>query len=107
MATMASKPLTHFEAVFTMNPENTIMNHKVVRMGLMFFLALLIAVPSSLLAQNPTDSQTIKSDNKDKNSKDKAQDNKAKDKGNAKKPKNSDVENIGNRSEERRVGKEE
>src|SRR5207253_10081723 len=67
-------------------------------MGLMFFLALLIAVPSSLLAQNQTDSQTIKSDNKDKNSKDKAQDSKAKDKGNAKKPKNSDVENIGNRN---------
>src|SRR6266704_2798180 len=67
------------------------MIHKVARMGLTLFLALLIAVPFPLLAQNQTDSQA-KSDKKDKNSKDKD-----KDKAKSSK-KNSDVDNIGNRN---------
>ncbi|PYS39933.1 MAG: peptidase M48 [Acidobacteria bacterium] len=59
-------------------------------MGLMFFLALLIAVPFPLLAQNQTGKadKTSKADGNDKDSKDKA-------KG---KKKNSDVDNIGNRN---------
>src|SRR5215468_4674263 len=64
------------------------MTHKVTRMGLTFFLAILIAVPFPLLAQ--TQSQTTTSDSKDKNKKEK-------DNGKNKK-KNSDVENIGNRN---------
>jgi len=76
-------------------------------MGFMFFLALLIAVPFSLQAQDQTDSQTTSSpsvttntsdtdktsdkDKKDKDKKDKDKDKKVK------KPANSDVENIGNR----------
>src|SRR5881296_2457028 len=67
------------------------MTHKVARMVPTLFLALLVAVPFPLLAQNQTDSQN-KSDKKDKNSKDKDQD-----KGKSKK-KNSDVDNIGNRN---------
>jgi len=56
----------------------------------MFFLALLIAVPFPLLAQNQTGKadKTSKADGNDKDSKDKA-------KG---KKKNSDVDNIGNRN---------
>ncbi len=65
------------------------MTHQVARMGLTLFLALLIAVPFPLLAQNQTDSQA-NSDKKDKNSKDK-------DKAKSNK-KNSDVDNIGNRN---------
>ena len=66
------------------------MTYKVARMGLMFFLALLIAVPFPLLAQNQTGKadKTSKTDGNDKDSKDKA-------KG---KKKNSDVDNIGNRN---------
>ena len=66
------------------------MTYKVARMGLMFFLALLIAVPFPLLAQNQTGKadKTSKADGNDKDSKDKA-------KG---KKKNSDVDNIGNRN---------
>jgi beta-barrel assembly-enhancing protease len=63
------------------------MTHKVARMGLTLFLALLIAVPFPLAAQNKTGT-TAASDNKDKNSKDKDKD----------KKKNSDVDNIGNRN---------
>jgi predicted Zn-dependent protease len=73
----------------------------------MFVLALLIAVPFSLLAQDQGDSQTTPStsstsdskdtsDNKDK--KDKNNKDKDKDKGKGKKPSNSDIENIGNRN---------
>src|SRR5262249_17002690 len=66
------------------------MRHKVARKGLMFFLALVIAVPFPLLAQDQssTANKTSKSDSKD-------QDNKAKEKS---KKKNSDVDNIGNRN---------
>jgi predicted Zn-dependent protease len=71
-------------------------------MGLMFVLALLIAVPFPLLAQTQTDdSQSTtdsksdaKSDSKSKDKKDKDKDDKSK----GKKPKNSDVDNIGNRN---------
>src|SRR5207245_309412 len=62
------------------------------RMGLMFFLALLIAVPFPLLAQSQTDNQA-KSSKSDKDKKDE----KSKDKGKSNK-KNSDVDNIGNRN---------
>src|SRR5438477_9596918 len=74
-------------------PRRNLMKYKVARMGLMFFLALLIAVPFPLLAQDQSDQTTnsSKSDKKD-NSKDKD-----KDKAKSKK-KNSDVENIGNRN---------
>src|ERR1051326_945758 len=75
------------------------MTHKVARMGLMFFLALLIAVPFPLLAQDQADSQTT-SDTNAKAGKDKGKDkdkDKDKDKGKNKK-KNSDVDNIGNRN---------
>jgi predicted Zn-dependent protease len=71
-------------------------------MGLMFLLALLIAVPFPLLAQTQTDdSQSTsdkdsksdaKSDSKSKDKKDKD------DKSKGKKPKNSDVDNIGARN---------
>jgi len=83
------------------------MTNKVARMGLMFLLALVIAVPFPLLAQdqsaqdatqNTTDSKDTKSkasDSKKKNSsKDKDQD---KNKTSSKK-KNADVDNIGNRN---------
>ena len=48
------------------------MTHKVARMGLMFFLALLIAVPFPLLAQNQTGKadKTSKADGNDKDSND-------------------------------------
>lgn len=62
---------------------------KVARMGLMVFLALLIAVPFPLLAQSQSASQA-KSEKSDKNDK------KDKDKKGGKK--NSDVDNIGNRN---------
>jgi predicted Zn-dependent protease len=73
------------------------MTHKLARTGLLFLLALLVAVPFPLLAQNQTsDSNTTSTDSKDsKNSKDK--DKKDKDNG-KKKPKNADVDNIGNRN---------
>ena len=69
------------------------MMHKVARMGLTFFLALLIAVPFPLLAQDQTDkdAQSSSSQSKDKNSKDSTQKPKSK-------KKNSDVDNIGNRN---------
>jgi predicted Zn-dependent protease len=64
-------------------------------MGLTFFLALLIAVPFPLLAQNQTSNDKSASQSKDaKKSKDKD-----KDKDNAKSnKKNADVDNIGNRN---------
>lgn len=82
------------------------MTNKVARMGLMLLLALTIAVPFTLLAQSQTDSQatsdkdTASKDKKDKDKKSKDKD-KDKDKQVAvdckKKPKNCDVDNIGNR----------
>ena len=67
------------------------MMHKAARTGLTFFLALLIAVPFPLLAQDQTDkdAQTSTSKSNDKKSKDTAK---------SKKKKNSDVDNIGNRN---------
>jgi len=85
------------------------MTHKVARMGLTFFLALLIAVPFPLLAQSQTDSQakSSKSD-KDKNSKDskasKDSSKDSKDKDKAKSAKNADVDNIGNRNINKGLG---
>src|SRR5215471_6503250 len=80
------------------------MTHKVARMGLMFVLALLIAVPFPLLAQTQTDDSqstsskdsksNAKSDSKSKDKKDQDKDDKSK----GKKPKNSDVDNVGNRN---------
>ena len=85
------------------------MTNKVARMGLMFVLALVIAVPFPLLAQdqsaqdatqnttdkNDTKSKASSTDSKKKtSSKDKDQD---KDKSKGKK-KNADVDNIGNRN---------
>jgi beta-barrel assembly-enhancing protease len=66
------------------------MMHKAARTGLTFFLALLIAVPFPLLAQDQTDkdAQTSTSKSNDKKSKDTAKS----------KKKNSDVDNIGNRN---------
>jgi predicted Zn-dependent protease len=80
------------------------MTHKVARMGLMFVLALLIAVPFPLLAQTQSDDNqstsdqdaNAKSDSKSKDKKDKDKDKDDKSKG--KKPKNSDVDNIGARN---------
>src|SRR5262245_2464208 len=73
------------------------MTHKVARMGLLFFLALLISVPFLLLAQDQTDqdSKAKTSDSKDAKKKDKDQSKEKKDKN---KKKNSDVDNIGNRN---------
>ena len=67
------------------------MMHKVTRMGFVLCLALLIAVPFPLLAQDQSsgDAKSKTSDSKDKDSKDKKQKNKKK---------NSDVDNIGNRN---------
>jgi len=64
------------------------MTYKLARLGLMFFLAMLIAVPFPLLAQDQSSSQTSSSKSSKDNSKDK-------EKG---KKKNSDVDNIGNRN---------
>jgi predicted Zn-dependent protease len=66
------------------------MMHKAARTGLTFFLALVIAVPFPLLAQDQTDkdAQTSTSKSNDKKSKDTAKS----------KKKNSDVDNIGNRN---------
>jgi predicted Zn-dependent protease len=68
------------------------MTYKAARMGLMFVLALLIAVPFPLLAQTQTDQDSTSkaSDSKDKNKKDQAKE--------KNKKKNSDVENVGNRN---------
>jgi len=68
------------------------MMHKAARTGLTFFLALLIAVPFPLLAQDQTDkdAQTSTSKSNDKKSKDAAK--------TKNKKKNSDVDNIGNRN---------
>src|SRR5215510_5434406 len=68
------------------------MSHKVARIGLMLFLAFVVAIPLPLFAQSDNSSQTGTS------AKDKDQD---KDKSKSKqknKKKNSDVENIGNRN---------
>jgi peptidase M48-like protein len=87
----------------------TKMTNKVARMGLMFLLALLIAVPFPLLAQDQSaqDATQNTTDTKDKKStasasKDKKKDKKDsadqdKDKSKSKK-KNADVDNIGNRN---------
>jgi predicted Zn-dependent protease len=75
------------------------MTQKVARMGLLFLLALLIAVPFPLLAQDQTTDDSAKSSSSDKNSKDNKDKKKEKDKDKDKnKKKNSDVENIGNRN---------
>jgi len=88
------------------------MTHKVARMGLMFFLALMIAVPSSLLAQDQSSDNQNSSDTSTTSTKDakKSKDKKDKDKDKKdqeaqkklaadckKKPKNCDVDNIGAR----------
>jgi len=67
------------------------MTLKVARMGLMFFLALLIVVPFPLMAQSSTDPAKSTDSDKKTNSKDK-------DKGKTNSKKNSDVDNIGNRN---------
>jgi predicted Zn-dependent protease len=64
------------------------MTYKLARLGLMFFLAMLIAVPFPLLAQDQSSSQTSSSKSSKDNSKDKEKN----------KKKNSDVDNIGNRN---------
>jgi predicted Zn-dependent protease len=79
------------------------MTHKVARMGLMFVLALLIAVPFPLLAQTQTDDSQSTSDKDSKSdatsdSKSKDKKDKAKDDKKVKKPKNSDVDDIGARN---------
>ena len=66
------------------------MIHKVARTGLVLFLAIVVATPFPLLAQNDSSNQTKTS------SKDEDKD-KSKSKSKSKK-KNSDVENIGNRN---------
>ena len=66
------------------------MSHKVARTGLVLFLAIVVATPFPLLAQNDSGNQTKTS------SKDEDKD-KSKSKSKSKK-KNSDVENIGNRN---------
>jgi beta-barrel assembly-enhancing protease len=77
------------------------MTNKVARKGLMFCLALLIALPFPLLAQaqTSTDDQTTSNASTPDTSKDK-KDKKSKDKDAVdckKKPKNCDVDNIGSR----------
>ena len=69
------------------------MMHKAARTGLKFFLALLIAVPFPLLAQDQTDKDAQTSTSQSS----KSSDNKSKEKPKNKK-KNSDVDNIGNRN---------
>jgi predicted Zn-dependent protease len=78
------------------------MTNKVARMGLMLFVALLIAVPFPLLAQDQSTTQTTSDSSstsdtsaKDKKDKDKEKSDKGK---KAKKPANADVDNIGNRN---------
>ena len=74
------------------------MMHKAARTGLTFFLALLIAVPFPLLAQDQTDKDAQTSTSKDaQTSTSKSNDKKSKDTAKSKK-KNSDVDNIGNRN---------
>jgi predicted Zn-dependent protease len=68
------------------------MTQKVTRMGLTLLLALLIAVPSPLLAQNQQNAKSKTSEQEKKE-----QEKKEKDDGKNKK-KNSDVDNIGNRN---------
>jgi predicted Zn-dependent protease len=68
-------------------------------MGLLFLLALLIAVPFPLLAQDQADDSAKSSSSDNKDSKDNKDKKKDKDKEKEKnKKKNSDVENIGNRN---------
>jgi len=69
------------------------MMHKSARIGLTFVLALLIAVPFPLLAQDQTDKDAQTSTSQSS----KSSDNKSKEKPKNKK-KNSDVDNIGNRN---------
>src|SRR5215468_5514154 len=69
------------------------MMHKLARIGLTFVLALLIAVPFPLLAQDQTDKDAQTSTSQSS----KSSDNKSKEKPKNKK-KNSDVDNIGNRN---------
>jgi predicted Zn-dependent protease len=77
----------------------TTMTQKVARMGLLFLLALLIAVPFPLLAQDQADDSAKSSSSDNKDSKDNKDKKKDKDKEKEKnKKKNSDVENIGNRN---------
>src|SRR5437867_1224855 len=71
-------------------PGRNRMIHKVARTGLVLFLAIVVATPFPLLAQNDSSNQTKTS------SKDEDKD-KSKSKSKSKK-KNSDVENIGNRN---------
>src|SRR5947199_3514749 len=71
-------------------PGRNRMIHKVARTGLVLFLAIVVATPFPLLAQNDSGNQTKTS------SKDEDKD-KSKSKSKSKK-KNSDVENIGNRN---------
>ena len=79
------------------------MTNKVARMGLMLFVALMVAVPFPLLAQDQSDTKTSDSSatsTKDTSTKDKKadKDKSDKDKKKSKKPANSDVDNIGNRN---------
>jgi predicted Zn-dependent protease len=81
------------------------MTNKVARMGLLFCLALLIAVPFPLLAQDQTSTDNQATSDKD-TSKDKKNNKKSKDNDQAQKvsadcknkPKNCDVDNIGSRN---------
>src|SRR5437016_1737433 len=69
-------------------PGRNRMIYKVARTGLVLFLAIVVATPFPLLAQNDSSNQT-KTSSKDED----------KDKSKSKsKKKNSDVENIGNRN---------
>src|SRR5437867_823937 len=71
-------------------PGRNRMIHKVARTGLVLFLAIVVATPFPLLAQNDSSNQTKTSSKDEDKDKDKA---KAKNK-----KKNSDVDNIGNRN---------
>jgi len=91
-----SKALTHFGVVFTIKlvcVRRNNMMQKVARIGLMVFLAFLVAIPSlPLLAQSD---QTDASADAKSSSKDQDKD---KEKTKKSKKKNSDVDNIGNRN---------